>query len=56
VALTIPIPSNTVVAINWGPLGMRFATGICLSITGAAPDNDTTAIGVGEVKVATSFI
>jgi hypothetical protein len=56
VALTIPIPSNTVVAIDWGPLGMRFATGICLSITGAAPDNDTTAIGVGEVKVTTSFI
>ena len=56
VALTIPIPPASTVAINWGPLGMRFAAGICLSITGAAVDNDTTAIGAGEVKVTTSFI
>jgi hypothetical protein len=56
VALTIEIPPSGVVAIDWGPLGMRFTTGICLSITGAAADNDTTAILAGEVKVTTSFI
>jgi hypothetical protein len=56
VALTIPIPPAGVVSIDWGPLGMRFATGICLSITGAAGDSDTTAILANEVKVTTSFI
>lgn len=56
VALTIPIPSNTVVSVNFGELGMRFGTGICLSITGAAGDSDTTAIGANEVKVNTAYI
>lgn len=56
VALTIPIPANSVVNINFGTYGMRFSTGIALSITGAAADSDTTAIGAGEVKVLTSYI
>lgn len=55
-ALTVPIPANSVVSLNFGQLGMRFATGICLSITGAAGDTDTTAIAANEVKVATSYV
>jgi hypothetical protein len=53
--LTVAIPSNGTVLVNGGANGLRFATGISLSITGAAGDLDTTAIGAGEVKVATTF-
>ncbi len=56
VALTIAVATNTTVTVPFGTPGMRFGTGICLSITGAAADNDTTAIGAGEVKVLTSYI
>lgn len=56
VALTIPIPPGAVVSLDFGPQGMRYGTGICLSITGAAADADTTAIGAGEVKVNVAFI
>lgn len=56
VVLTIPVPANGTVSINWGPLGMRFSTGIGLAITNLAPDADTTAVALGQVKVATSFI
>ena len=56
VVLTIPVPAGGTVSINWGPLGMRFGTGIGLAITNLAPDADTTAVALGQVKVATSFI
>lgn len=56
VALTIPIPIGGFVQIDWGAIGMRFGTGLCLSITGAAGDADATAIGASEVKVAVSFL
>jgi hypothetical protein len=52
---TVAIPSNGTVLVNGGANGLRFATGISLSITGAAGDLDTTVIGAGEVKVATTF-
>lgn len=55
--LTIPIPAGTSVTLNiGGAYGHRFTTGIALAITGAAADNDTTAIGASEVKVMTSYI
>lgn len=56
VALTIAVPTNSTITVPFGATGMRFGTGICLSITSLAADNDTTAIGVGEVKVLTAFI
>lgn len=56
VALTIALPTNTTVTIPFGETGMRFGTGICLSITSLPADTDATAIAVGEVKVLTSFI
>ena len=56
VVLTIPVPASGTVSINWGQLGMRFGTGIGLAITNLAPDADTTAVALGQVKVATSFI
>jgi len=54
--LTIVVPAGTLVQNNFGILGHRFTVGICLAITGAAADNDTTVIGANEVKVLTSFI
>ena len=54
--LTIPIPANSVVNVNFGAYGFRFAAGIALAITGAAADTDTTAIGASDVKVCTSYL
>lgn len=56
VALTIPLPANSITPINFGPQGMRYGTGICLSITNLVVDNDTTAIAVGQVKVNLAFV
>lgn len=53
--LTVAIPSGGTVLVNGGANGMRFGTGISLSITGASGDLDTTAIGASDVKVATTF-
>lgn len=52
---TVAIPSGGTVLVNGGANGIRFGTGISLSITGAAGDLDTTAIGAGDVKVATTY-
>jgi hypothetical protein len=56
VALTIPVPPGAVVTIPFGAMGARFSAGICLSITAAAADNDTTAVAAGEIKVITAYI
>ncbi len=56
VAMTIPIPPGAVVSLNFGPQGMRYGTGICLSITAAAGDTDATAVAAGEIKVNLAFI
>lgn len=52
---TVAIPSGGTVLVNGGSNGIRFSTGISLAITGAAGDLDTTDIGAGEVKVATTY-
>lgn len=52
---TVAIPSGGTVLVNGGANGIRFGTGISLSITGAAGDLDTTVIGAGDVKVATTY-
>jgi len=52
---TVAIPSGGTVLVNGGSNGIRFATGISLAITGAAGDLDATAIGAGDVKVATTY-
>ncbi len=55
VALTVAIPSGGTVTLNGGSNGIRFGTGIGQSITANAIDSDTTAVAVGDVKVAWSF-
>lgn len=52
---TVAIPSNGTVMVNGGANGIRFGAGIALAITGAAGDLDTTVIGAGDVKVATTY-
>jgi hypothetical protein len=56
VQLCIELPANSTTYIDPGLLGIRFTTGICVSVTGLEADNDTTAIGAGEVKYNISFI
>jgi hypothetical protein len=56
VAQWFAVPAGGSIQYDWGPLGARFSTGICLSITGAVGDTDTTAVTAGQVKVITSFI
>ena len=54
--LTLQIPAGGFVSPQFGTLGHRFATGIGIGITGAAADNDTTAIAAAQVKVLTSYV
>lgn len=56
VALTVPVPAGGVVSLAWGTQGMRYATGICYSITNLAADTDTTAVALNQVKVNLSYI
>lgn len=56
VALTVPVPAGGVVSLAWGTQGMRYATGICYSITNLAADTDTTAVALSQVKVNLSYI
>lgn len=53
--LTIPVEPGQFLAVNFGTQGQRFATGIGIAVTGAAADNDATAVTTG-VKVSTSRI
>lgn len=52
--LIIPVPAGTLVNVQFGTVGYRLS-GIALAITANAADSDTTAVGAGEVKVATVF-
>ena len=54
--LTLQIPAGGFVSPQFGTLGHRFALGIGIGITGAAADNDTTAIVAAQVKVLTSYV
>jgi len=54
--LTIPIPANSAVNLEFGTPGWRFATGIALAITAGAADSDTAAVAANEVKVLTAYI
>lgn len=56
VAMWLKVAPGENAKFDFGPLGARFSAGICLSITGAVADNDTTAVAAGQVKVITSFI
>jgi hypothetical protein len=52
---TIPVPATSIVNHDFGPLGIRFATGIASAVTGAFIAADISA-GVAAVQVAASYI
>ena len=54
--ITIPVPAGSVISLNFGALGRRFATGIALAITNLAADSDTTAVAAGQVKVMGDYV
>ena len=45
--ITFPVPANSVLALEMGRVGKRFATGIASAVTGAITTADTTAIAAG---------
>ena len=53
--LTIPVPANTTVAMQFGSQGKRFATGIALAVTAAAAATDTAA-AVAGVQLNATYI
>ena len=56
VAMWIKVPAGSNVNLQFGSKGLRHATGICYSITGAVADTDTTAVAAGQVKVNLSYV
>lgn len=52
---TIEVKGGSQIVIQH-PVGAGFATGIGLAITGAAADNDATAVGAGDVVVSATYI
>jgi len=54
--LTIPVPANSFVTLNFGATGKRFATGIGFAITGAQAVADTTAVAAGDTHSQLSYI
>lgn len=56
VTMTIKLPAGSATQISFGPMGMRYGTGICMSVTGAVPDNDTTPIEAAQVKVNLAYL
>lgn len=45
--LTIPIPANNQISIEFGNIGKRFTTGIAMAVTGAIVATDTTSAVAG---------
>ena len=54
--LTVPVGASGVVSIPFGELGMRFGTGIALSVTNLVADSDATAVAAAQVKVMVSYL
>jgi hypothetical protein len=54
--LTVPIPINSSVVLNFGTQGKRFTTGIAFALTGAQAVSDTTALAAGDVHTSMSYI
>lgn len=47
--VTIPCKAADVICVDLGDIGQYFSAGISYAITGAAADNDTTAVAAGDV-------
>lgn len=53
---TFEIAANSSRFLEFGTLGLRFATGIALAITGAQPIADATALAVGDASVHMAYV
>ena len=53
--LTIAVPAGATAIFYAGDLGHEFLLGLGLGITGLQPDNDATAVAVGDVKVEVNY-
>ncbi len=53
--LSIPVASNTMVTTQFGPLGLRFSSGISFATTTAIADTDATAPATAAGKVAVAY-
>jgi len=51
--VVIPVAANSFLSIEFGNVGKRFALGVGLAITGAAPVTDATTVGAGCILSAT---
>lgn len=54
--LTVPVPASSVLSLNLGTIGLRFATGIAIATTTGIVDSDTTAVAVGDLHINLSYI
>jgi hypothetical protein len=54
--LIVPIGASSVVSLNLGGLGHRFATGIALAITNLIADTDATPVVAGQVKAILDYV
>lgn len=54
--LTIPIPPNDVRVLDFGPVGIRFSTGIGLAMTVNQADNDTVGVAASDLKANLSYV
>lgn len=56
--MTLPIPAGQGIALGsiFGIFGKYFSTGIAYALTGAAADNDATAIAAGDVIVNLGWV
>jgi hypothetical protein len=51
-AASVSLPT---VVVHQQPLGIAFGTGIAYAVTGGSADNDTTAVGAGDVLVEIDY-
>jgi len=54
--MTVAIPADGFVNLNFGSTGHRFTTGICIALTTGATDADTGVVAANEIKVTTTYI
>lgn len=54
--LTIPVPANGQIVLNFGALGLRFPLGIAFATTLNQPVADATAIAAGDMHISGTYI
>lgn len=53
--VTIPVAASTIVPLNFGPIGKRFATGLAIAATAAAAATDT-GVAVAGVQIHATYL